>query len=357
ALAFVLPLLATVGILCMQEAYKAGKTIFCRDIFKDTRIKVVLVCVGSYLAGYLINSLYFGRYYTFNNYDTLQVTNFREWGNIYDIFEHLSVMVTDVFRLFGYVEGANIKSVTGIQSIAAIAFVIVFMFMIGVVYRSREHEEKEYLFKIFALMLIVMHIAVFIFIDHMYGNRYFILIYVFFIPLITIYFGKYGSRFLDLSKIANTLFIMCSVILCFTNLRDMVVHDDNFYIKDVVRFLEEEQATFGMATFWNGDILTELSDGKIQVININGEKRFAEAYEWLMPARFLERKTWETVDTEHFFVLLRFNDVANMEIEGDLFANALLENGKRVYDYNGYMVYFYDRDAFIDTYASSICID
>ncbi|MCM1468095.1 MAG: hypothetical protein NC086_08100 [Alistipes sp.] len=355
ALVLTLPLLAAALLVCEEEAYREKRTVFSKALLKDRRVRIALTGLLGYLAGYLVNGLYFGRYYFVEKYDSLAMTDFHVGDNNYNILEHLSRAITDIFRLFGYVDGVGVLSFSGIQSMAAICLVAALLYMFWIVYRGKE-EEKVRFFKFFTLMVLIMNVAVFIFINSMSGVRYFILIYVFYIPLIALYFEKYSQKHYDISKAVNMLFIVCCVILCITNLRYIVVCEENDEIKEAAQFLEEKQAKFGMTTFWNGDILTELSDGDIQVVNI-AENKFIYPYKWLMPARFLERDTWETVDTEYFFLLLRFTDIADMGLEGNPFAYEKLERGELVYADNGYRIFFYDRDTFIDTYAPYICGD
>lgn len=353
ALILVLPLLATSFVMCGAERYMEQKPVFHKEILADRRVKTVLTgCLG-YLAGYLVNVLYFGRYYTFEKYETLYLSDFKT----HDLFERVGTMIVDILRLFGYTDSANIKSFTGIQSLVAILFVAILIYIMWRLYwGGRKEQGSRNFIRVFALISLFMNVMVFLFFDYMYEKRYFILVFVFFVPLLVMYFENYRKEFRELSKAVSVLFAAACIILCIFNLRQVAVSQENDELKKVARFLEENHANFGMATYWNGDILTELTDGAVCVVNID-ELFFLKPYEWLMPSRFLQRSTWETVDSEKFFLILHYTDIANMELEDSPYAYELLDKGERVYAENGYMVFFYDRNTFIDTFASYICND
>lgn len=353
ALILVLPLLATVVLQCGAERYVNQKPVFHREFLSDRRVKTALAGFLGYLAGYLVNVLYFGRYYTYEKYDNLYMADFKTHG----LSERLGTMIIDIFRLFGYTDSASIKSFAGIQDFVAIGFTVILVYMIWrVYYGGRKEQENREFIKIFALMSLAMNILVFLIFDYMYEKRYFMLTFIFFVPLLVMYFENYRKEFRELSRGISVVFVTACIILCSFNLRQMAVSKENDELKAVKQFLVEKHADFGMATYWNGNVLTELSDGEIQVINIDDYK-FIYAYEWLMPKRFLEKSTWETIDSEKFFVLLHFTDLANMGLDGNAFAYELLSKGELVYLDNGYSIYFYDRETFIDTYASYICND
>lgn len=353
ALILVLPLLATAFFVCGAERYREQKPVFHRELIADRRVKTALMGLLGYLAGYLVNVLYFGRYYTYEKYDTLYLSDFHTHG----LSERLGTMAVDILRLFGYTDSAGIQSFTGIQSLVAIGFAAVLAYILFKVYSAVETEQGNRKFmKAFAVMSLFLNVMVFLFFDYMYEKRYFILVFLFFVPLLVMYFEECRRKPGELSRAVTVLFTAGCVLLCGLNLRYVAVSRENDEIKKVAAFLAENHADFGLATYWNGNILTELTDGEVSVVNID-ELYFIEPYEWLMPSRFLERKTWEEEESENFFLLLYYMDLANMELEDNPCAFELLDKGEKVYDENGYMVFFYDKNTFIDTFAGYLCED
>ncbi len=352
-LILVLPLTAASLVLCGSERYTEQKLVFHKELLSDRRVKTALVGLLGYLAGYLVNALYFGRNYTYDKYENLYLSDFHTHG----MAERIGTMTADIFRLFGYTDSAGIKSFTGIQSLVAVGFVAVLVFMLYRVYCGRKSEKENIKFiKAFVLMSLFMNCMVFLFFDYMYEKRYFILVFAFFVPLFVIYFENHSEEFREISKAVTVLFAAACIILCSFNLRQVVVSKENEEIQKAAQFLKENHADFGMATYWNGNILTELTDGQVCVVNID-EMHFMEPYEWLMPSRYLKRETWETVDSEKFFLLLNYMDTANMGLADNPFAYELLAKGESVYNENGYSIFFYDRDTFINTFAQYICND
>ncbi len=75
-------------------------------------------------------------------------------------------------------------------------------------------------------------------------------------------------------------------------------------IQIVAKWLEDNGYTRGLATFWNSNIITELSDGKIEMWTVqDGGERFDTLYEWLQYSDHVDE--WPQGE---FFILVSIDE-------------------------------------------------
>ena len=90
-------------------------------------------------------------------------------------------------------------------------------------------------------------------------------------------------------KRAGVLLVFLSVVNCFKTYNDLVVQNNTYYKKEAMNVLYDNEIMNGYATFWNANVLTELSNGKIEVWSwgVESSDEFRnmtspdEIYEWL----------------------------------------------------------------------------
>jgi hypothetical protein len=56
-------------------------------------------------------------------------------------------------------------------------------------------------------------------------------------------------------------------------------YENNNHRKDSIAYLEENNLRFGLASFWNANILTELTNGRIEMLGLNSEN--IHTLDWL----------------------------------------------------------------------------
>ena len=99
----------------------------------------------------------------------------------------------------------------------------------------------------------------------------------------------------------------------------------------IVAFLEEKGYTFGYASYWNANIMTELSDGAVEVANIADFEEMS-FFRWSSPMKY-----YETDYHQGKTFLLLAED--QREKYGELF---LMPGGNVVYEDETYMVIHFD---------------
>ncbi len=159
------------------------------------------------------------------------------------------------------------------------------------------------------------------------------------IPLVGIYFME-EDRPLD-RYLVMFLLAGCLLLATAKTSLSMVVSDKNEEKKIVAEELLESGYSFGYATYWNANIIQELSDGRIEVGILNlateGEPRF---FEWSTMKRYYETEYHKG----KVFVLL------TEEEAGQWKDYAMLQAGEEIDSISGYVIYHYDSNkAFLET--------
>lgn len=140
------------------------------------------------------------------------------------------------------------------------------------------------------------------------------------------------------------LLLGCLCLIGANTLSTLAQNDQNEDRKKVADFLEENQLTYGYATLWNADVITELTDGEVEVAAISGCEPFT-VYDWLMPGRYLQRDILKNMEGNQLFILLTWE-----EYEEYKESTVLKEAGEPVYAGNGYKVLLYDKEDFWQKY-------
>ena len=128
---------------------------------------------------------------------------------------------------------------------------------------------------------------------------------------------------------------LCSVISSSINYVKLFKIDNTLMQRDVLSIVLEEDCYEGYATFWNGNILTELSDGKVRVRHFEPhayyETNIDNNYKWLQQKSFIERKPEGKV-----FVLFTTDEYENFSL-----ADYFIDDTYLVESNESYKLYIY----------------
>lgn len=166
-----------------------------------------------------------------------------------------------------------------------------------------------------------------------------------FLILLSFLCGLSGIRYLQILSLPVLLLCLC--LTGIHTLSMLAQNDENSDRKKAADFLQENDVTFGYATFWNADVITELTDGEVNVASISSCDPFT-VYDWLMPERYLEKGILEEGDGNQVFLLLTWE-----EYEEYRDSPVVQEAGEPVYTADGYMILFYDKQSFWKTYIET----
>ncbi len=331
-LASVWYLMADGAFLALRSEMSRGKM---RAVFSGERLRFLTVSAAGLfgcLAGYGINVLYVSRTYRFQTYET---TNFID---VYQgvFLERLQDAFGSLLMLFGYIPGKSVLSLRGI--ISMMAFLLLFLLGYAALRARREHNLlKRYLIFLFYSSFL-LNTFVFVFTDSTLVPRYYITTVILLIPIVLFYLEserKPLDRYLFVFLLAACLLTATAK----TGL-SMMTSDKNAERRAVARQLEEKGYRFGYATYWNANIVQELSNGAVEIANLHmGEDGSLSLFRWSSMQRYYE----EDYAQGRVFLLL------TEEEESALGGSGLLEAGEEEFRSGCYAVYGYtDNTAFLE---------
>lgn len=287
--------------------------------------------------GYLVNVAVLGRKFQFQMYD---VTNFiKVFQGV--LLERTQDTVGNLLQLFGYIEEKGFLSVRGLISLLAFGFLagIVFLtvrcsrLLSGERGKSQAEQRICLAHSCFVLCFFVtaftLNTFVFLFTTSTIVARYYITVFLFVLPLLCVY---YEYEKLPLDRVLVAL-LLCGALglataKCVYSFADKDKNEDR---RPVAAYLKEQGYTFGYASYWNGNIMTELTDGAVEIANIH-EIDNMDMFTWSSPVKYY-REGYHSGKT---FILLTAEEAAKYA------RTPVIAAGEVVYDRQGYVVLHYD---------------
>ena len=269
---------AVIMILCriFKDTFKIDQSKI-RDTDKPL-LKYSLIMLVSALAGYAFNSFYLS-----NNYHFFSQNDESYWQP-FSLNQILKV-TGDMIASYGWHEKCKILSLEGLSSctsiilgIAACASVVLLLFKY-----SKLLTDNEYIIVLYTFISIVISIFIFAHCD-IYAVWHWASFNPFGYFCLAIALKYIRLNYPALQKMRYG--IICGLFVFFVSLSWLVGpyfgpgKMDNDTLIPVIAWLDENGYDKGIATFWNSNVTTELSDGHIEMWTI---RRFDKmnVYEWL----------------------------------------------------------------------------
>lgn len=351
---------ATVILLNIYHSAKHDEgDSFIKQISFNVRM-IIIPILGFVLCviGYVINEKVLHKYFSFYHFgDVMRFANLNKKG----LIERVSNICGDMFEIFGYSDGAKVSSLVGVGNICSFFSVVVIIYILFVIIKKRSilDDNQRFIVELFCISFLI-HTFVFVFTDERYVPRYYLVALIWLIPVGSIFASS--EKLIDkITKIISLVILICSLSVTSLeayykivrdNIYEDTLHSYSYYVekgqtsysksrRTVCEFLEKEGYEFGYATFWNAGVMTELSEGKINIVNIL-DINSMRPYEWLMPRRYIADSIYSTYADGRVFLLLTVEEYATY-VNSYLLQNY---NGECVYNENGYVVYEYDKEQF-----------
>lgn len=277
--------------------------------------------------GYGINVLYVSRQYVFQTYDA---TNFIAlYQGVF--FERLQNAFGCLLMLFGYIPDKGFLSLRGLVTLAAFVILAVLIYCCRRVYRLRRRTEADGRFftVLFLAAAFALNVFVFVFTTSTMVPRYYITLFIFTLPVLAFYMEEKEPAF-DRAAVA-VLLGGCLLLATTKTVFSFVGTDKNEDKYQVAAFLEENGYHFGFATYTNGNIITEITNGVVEIGNVNGPE-YLEYFTWSSPMKYYEE---DYHDGEVFLLLTLAEETEFAEAES-------LHVGERVYGNESYAVYVFE---------------
>lgn len=329
-----------------------------RAVFSGERLGFLAVSLaGAFgcVAGYGINVLYVSRTYSFQTYES---TNFIDvYQGVFT--QRLQDAFGSLLMLFGYIPGKSVLSLRGMISLMAFLLLILLGY---VAWRVRKEQDA---FRRFVVLLFyssfLLNSFVFVFTNSTLVPRYYITTVILLIPL-TIFYLEGEDRPLDRYAVVFLLAGCLFLAAAKTGL-SMMTSDKNAEKKVIAQELEEMGYTFGYATYWNANIVQELSNGRVEIANLHrADNGSFSLFKWSSMQRYYEPdypqgKVFLLLTEEEEQGMLREGETVQEDSGSGHFGEAgqedtdglrecgLLRAGREVFRGSGYVVYEYEKNA------------
>ena len=330
-LALMLPLLlATILLVLRQPQWQVLRREISKTnwiaLFKTKAFGYVIIALegaAAMLAGYGINLLYISRQYSFQTYESINFIS------IYQgiLGQRLEDSFGSLMMLLGYIPDRAVLSLRGIATMAAFLLLGIFIYITMKCIKTCVLEYR--FFVMLFLSAMVINTLIFVFTNSTLVPRYYITVFIFVLPVLIIYFQE-EKRPLDKILVA-ALLVAALALGTGKTVVSYITNDKNENRYGAVAFLQEEGYEFGYATYWNGNITTELSNGDIEVANI-GDPEYMDFFEWSSKKEYYENNDYQG----KVFLLLTVEQAVTHE------DTTALQNGNLVYEDSWYKVYTYD---------------
>ena len=328
------PLCLAAAILLVLALHSCGKTNWkaaldaCR---KEVRLLVAsLVTAVAAAAGYFVSNAVLSRMYDFKSY------NFIVWNRDEDWFT-LDRILMDFFHEFGYENGSGVFHFGGIA--AAVGLLLgcwMFFCIVRLLLRLDKLERND---KLLVLLLVAM-LAV-CGVAYTYFHEYYLYFWLMNMP-VAIAVMAVEIKTEDFHILGARQLLGVGLAACFTLCAVSTVRQEQEHpylahkgLNTAAEWLVDSGYTQGYSTFWNGNAMTELTSGKLEVWTLQSLDR-DDVPNWLQPKSHL------TTDPEHPFLLI------DTETDGPAENAKLIQYGDctEVYNDGRYVIYdFADADA------------
>ncbi len=286
---------------------------------------IVLLTSG---IGYAINTKLLSNYFDFLVYG-ISYTNLNT--------DRLGSLLNGIILNFGYKPGFVLSTVTITNGIAAICILLT----IYVIYYSLKNKDKVspalYRLSLFVLFNYIVFILLYIFTNMAYADRYFLPLTILFVPLIVLFFEEVE---LDIFKIKSAYLCMAFVFMMMAvgvaYMYSYLNFDLNVEKREILKVLQDNDYHNGYATFWNGNIYTELSNGDIDM-RVWCDGGIANVDDINTTIKWLELKSHDNEKPNgKVFVLLSSDEYEATPLKKYLSGDNL------IYKSDNYVVYGYD---------------
>lgn len=279
--------------------------------------------------GYLYNAKVLGLQYRFLGFSNVRYTNFT--------LETLGIFFNWCLESLGYSINLGLFEGLFYNAFVFLVMLIVVLSLYSLLKRPKKYKEEIQILDIYFVIALLVLCAFYAFSDMEWGStRYVLPVMIFVVPIIAIHLS--GTPALH-KKIAT---IVLGTLLMINSLQRYEFFfrlDQTRDIRDVVNYVTEQGYEEGYATFWNANVLTELSNGEVDMrcwldsgdgTLMELVESIDQTYNWLQHTHH----TGSTPPGKFFFVLTQI-EVEDWPLSGYIADYLLYQN-------NTYCVYGFE---------------
>ena len=306
------------------------------SLLKTEQIQYLFVSAGAFICGgigYLVNALFISKMYQFQTYDTTNFIKIHE-GVFWDRVQNA---LGELLQMFGYIENKAFLSLRGIITILAFVMIGVLGFVwVKCLGYSKEkntalvepaEQNHRRITVLFAGVSFALHLFVFIFTTSTMVDRYFIPIAIFFLLTLAIY--------MEWEELAFDRVLVCLILggsLALAGVKtyySFITNDKNEARYEMAEHLVQEGYTFGYASYWNSNIMTEVSNGQLEMANLWSMESLGD-FKWSSKVSSYEPKEGK------IFLIVGADELTYAEAYG------MLEQQEIIYENESFTVLHFD---------------
>ena len=282
--------------------------------------------------GYLVNSRILSKRYSFASWNDMHFSSFST--------SRLADIINGLLNSFGFRSGESVFSSALICSFTCFLLLLILCMAIYESFLDKGPGPEERILTVFFSAAAFLFTALYLFSDFGYADRYNLPIVVFALPAIFLYIKRKGNFLPRVPRnvLTLSLFLLLGVS-GFITYRIPYFRTENEY-NEVARALKEKGCSYGYSSYWHGNVLTELTDGAIEVHtwapDINTVYNVNDAY----PALQLKEHDSEIPERDLFCLL--------DSKQRSSFVGSMLDGSDVIYNSEEYTVYWFDSyDSFL----------
>lgn len=261
----------TVWVLSINKKTETSQAVIVKRIVYFTIW--VTICA---LLGYLINVVVLARLYKFKSYNSMNWTTFQ----IDALFDVLNGWLCG----FGF-KGGKDKRLFSAYTIGNICAICLFLFNLFCVIKNMikiEEQKIEYqMLSLFYFWAFLAFAGIYTFTDMTYSSRYNLPVFIFSFPVMFLYIENLCIK----NKLKYILIYSLFALVCvcsFMNYHEQSQEDINSERRVIAQLLIDNGYTEGYSRFRNANIMTELTNGEMEVWCWNEDNAdIGKTYQWL----------------------------------------------------------------------------
>lgn len=277
---------------------------------KNTIIKALIIMFIASLSGLLFNKLVLCG---LTGFESTSLSLTRELlNNVVEIFRDL--FINGWLLLLG---------ISGKDVISIFCFILLIIIVIWC-FKTIIHFKKDF-FKTFLVLYFVLSACIvcatfFVSAAFSFESRYLLQSFIFLIVIVGLAIGSLKQRYIN--YVVYGILFLCVVFRTNIYAKQELVLYNNQEIIEISQILSEENIDSGYASFWNGNVLTELTNGKVESWTFLNEEEFSNGlkndindpheflYEWLQ-----KKEHFTEFPKNNFYLVIdkSYNSLLNTE--------------------------------------------
>lgn len=201
--------------------------------------------------GYLVNVLILSKIYVFESYTSI---------NFGLNFSRLSEVILGWLSVFGMEPAIYFTNIKFLMMPLFIGMVVLIFASIAIVVAGKKYNLAEKFVGLTFLMSCCAVSGVFVISDQYFVPRYLLPSFALYAIVIAIFLNKADFKI-------NKLIVLCCILFVSINSASLSIsygNSKNNELKEVIDILEEDKINKVYASFWEGNVLTELAGGEIE---------------------------------------------------------------------------------------------